>query len=79
MRGVSAVPDMSSDEELQRYLASGCLDLAVDARGKPVGSIGGYLLQGRLHIGESDVRPEGQRRRMGRRLMQTMLHWGRGV
>jgi GNAT superfamily N-acetyltransferase len=80
LRAVGAVtgePSASTDEELQHYLDAELLYAAFDERSVPVGYVGAYIADGWLHIAEIDVHPDWQRKGIGRRLMETLLHDGR--
>jgi GNAT superfamily N-acetyltransferase len=74
---VHGPPQTSSDEELQTYHDAGYLLAAIASDGEPVGYIGGYDADSRLHIGEMDVHPQRQRRGIGRRLMLAILEQAR--
>ncbi|MCE1237496.1 MAG: GNAT family N-acetyltransferase [Hyphomicrobiales bacterium] len=67
----------SSDAELQRYLDAGLLFAAYYHETRdPIGYGGGYETGGWLHVGEVDVRPDWQRRGVGRRLMEAFIGEG---
>jgi ribosomal protein S18 acetylase RimI-like enzyme len=75
--GVSGDATASSDDELERFLDEGLLYVACNKDGTAVGYGGGYVVDGYLYIGEVDVRPDWQRRGIGRALMATLIDDGR--
>lgn len=70
---VSGVASASSDQQLQRYLDDGFLDVACDHSGDASGFSGGYIAEHLLHIGEMDVHPNWQRQGVGRALLTAAL------
>ncbi|AVT78682.1 acetyltransferase [Rhodopseudomonas palustris] len=70
---VSGVPSASSDQQLQRYLDDGLLEVACDHSGDPIGFCGGYIAEHLLHIGEMDVHPNWQQQGVGRALLTVAL------
>lgn len=70
---VGGVPSASSDQQLQRYLDGGFLDVACDHSGDAIGFCGGYIAEHLLHIGEMDVHPNCQRQGVGRALLTAAL------
>lgn len=74
---VSGVPSASSDQQLQRYLDGGFLDVACDHSGDAIGFCGGYIAEHLLHIAEMDVHPARQRQGVGRALLTAALEKAR--
>lgn len=74
---VSGVPSASSDQQLQRYLDGGFLDVASDHSGDAIGFCGGYIAKHLLHIAEMDVHPARQRQGVGRALLTAALEKAR--
>ncbi|NEV79894.1 GNAT family N-acetyltransferase [Rhodopseudomonas sp. BR0C11] len=70
---ISGVPSASSDQQLQRYLDHGLLEVACDHGGDPIGFCGGYIAERLLHIGEMDVHPNSQQQGVGRALLTASL------
>ncbi|NEW99401.1 GNAT family N-acetyltransferase [Rhodopseudomonas sp. BR0G17] len=70
---VSGVPSASSDQQLERYLDHGLLEVACNHSGDPIGFCGGYIAERLLHIGEMDVHPNWQRQGVGRALLTASL------
>ncbi|UYO53661.1 GNAT family N-acetyltransferase [Rhodopseudomonas palustris] len=70
---VGGFPSASSDQQLQRYLDDGFLDVACDPSGDAIGFCGGYIAEHLLHIGEMDVHPARQRHGVGRALLTAAL------
>lgn len=70
---VSGVPSASSDQQLQRYLDHGLLEVACNPSGDPIGFCGGYIADQLLHIGEMDAHPNSQRQGVGRALLTAAL------
>ncbi|WP_346295838.1 GNAT family N-acetyltransferase [Rhodopseudomonas sp. P1] len=70
---VSGVPSASSEQQLQRYLDRGFLDVACNHSGDAIGFCGGSIAGDFLHIGEMDVHPNWQRQGVGRALLTAAL------
>ncbi|MFL9501255.1 GNAT family N-acetyltransferase [Rhodopseudomonas palustris] len=70
---VSGVASASSDQQLQRYLDQGLLEVACDHSGDAIGFCGGYIAEHLLHIGEMDVHPNWQRQGVGRALLTAAI------
>lgn len=66
--------------ELRRYLGlpTACWLLALD-RGEPVGMVGAVSYGSFAYLGLMGVRPEAQRRGVGRALMARILDWADGL
>ncbi|UYO44269.1 GNAT family N-acetyltransferase [Rhodopseudomonas palustris] len=70
---VSGVPSASSDQQLQRYLDDGFLEVACHHSGDPIGFCGGYIAEHLLHIAEMDVHPNSQGQGVGRALLTAAI------